>query len=267
MAGIKARWFKLNPAEFLADRNVERMSIEAFGLYSYLLMRSWLDGGIPADLDEIGRYSMLRGIDREHLARLWREVAPCWVPGTTPGTLVNPRQEREREAVAGIVEARTRAGRISAQRRTARASEPVGTPATTGNCDRQVSVTPTMLAAFERLAERYPNATKRDFAFQVWMTFCETGEISEAAIPEIEAGLQRWLESELWARDGGRYIPSLAQWLHQKRWLDRPIPSAEARRAAKPRASRDGCDPEAEWLPSWRDENGELLPEFRSEAK
>jgi hypothetical protein len=33
-------WFKLSPADFLADHAVERMTMEELGLHCYLLMRA-----------------------------------------------------------------------------------------------------------------------------------------------------------------------------------------------------------------------------------
>ena len=89
----KPTWFKMCPAEFLADRNVERMDISEFGLYAYLLMRAWIDGGIPASLQEMGRYSMLRDLSPAKLEKLWRGVKSCWTPADAPNILVNPRKK------------------------------------------------------------------------------------------------------------------------------------------------------------------------------
>jgi len=273
----KPTWFKLYPAEFLTDRNVERMDITEFGLYCYLLMRAWLDGGIPADLDEMARYSMLRGMPREVLERAWRTVSECWEPSANdPLTLVNPRQEIERAAVGDYWAAKSKAGQASAAKRK-RARNTCSTSVeqagnvcltgvehvfntqtkTTDNRPAQQNdvVTSRMKEEFDHLAERYPNATDVDFAFQVWMSYCDDGTITEENVHEVHEGLTRYLESDLWSRDGGRYIVSLAKWLHGKKWLDRPKPSAEARAEAKTKKrSSDGNDPNVEWVAPWRKE-------------
>jgi uncharacterized protein YdaU (DUF1376 family) len=280
----KPKWYKLNPAEFLADKNVERMSMEEFGLYNYLLMRGWLDGGIPASLDEIACYSMLRGITRRHLERLWEKVSPCWIPASDGQTLVNPRQEAERATVGEYSEAKSRAGKASAAKRLQCKPNTPATPVkhvldfcSTGPFNNQDTdnrptpqtedatgaVTPSLLAAFESLAEKYPNCTDKDFAFQIWMTYCDQRVITEANVAEVFDGLTRWLDSELWSREGGRYIQSFARWLHAKKWKDRPNPSPDAKAARRAtKRSRDGYDPNAEWIAPWKDEEGKILPEF-----
>jgi len=98
----KPRWFKLSPAEFLADRNVERMTIQEFGLYCYLLMRAWLDGGIPASLPEVGRYAMLRGLSRAKLEKLWQGVQSCWVPSPDP-SIWSIRDKKSSEKWSGSI--------------------------------------------------------------------------------------------------------------------------------------------------------------------
>lgn len=114
----KPSWFKLHPTDFLADRNVERMNIAEFGLYCYLLMRGWIDGGIPASLDELSRYAMLRDISLKRLSRLWEAVSPCWQESlNSPTKLVNPRQEMERVVVKSYWDGKERAGKASAAKR------------------------------------------------------------------------------------------------------------------------------------------------------
>ena len=37
---------------------------------------------------------------------------------------------------------------------------------------------------------------------------------------EIMEGLSAWKKRDEWNRDGGRYIPHAATWLHNRRWED-----------------------------------------------
>jgi len=115
------------------------------------------------------------------------------------------------------------------------------------------------LEAFEPWVAGYPNAVRVDTALQSWLSLIDLGEITEETLPEVFAGLQRWKESAKWAEDDGKWIPAPSVFLtgsdkHVGRlWKDHPPASAETkanRKSAK--RSRDGADPNAEWIPSWK---------------
>lgn len=55
----------------------------------------------------------------------------------------------------------------------------------------------------------------------------------EARAPEILAGLDRWIASDDWDREMGRYVCAPIVWLNQARWEAHPLP-AQGRRAADP---------------------------------
>jgi hypothetical protein len=99
---------------------------------------------------------------------------------------------------------------------------------------------------------RYPNATKVDFAFQTFLSLWSLGKITEPDLPKIDDGLNRYIESDLWSRENGRFIPAPANFLNGEKgpmWKDNPKPSEAAiaaRRGAK--RSSDGRDPYAEWV-------------------
>ena len=111
-------WLKLYPADLLVDGDIDRLSLEELGLLGYLLLRAWVDGGIPASLDELGRYARLRRMRPAKLARLWRGIEHCWTPH--PGNervLVNLRLEIARRLGEEHLKNKSRAGKISAARR------------------------------------------------------------------------------------------------------------------------------------------------------
>lgn len=66
---------------------------EEFGIYMRLLMVSWKDGHIPADLKLRARKV---SASPRRLAALWPAIETKWVSNGNGG-LVNPRQERERK--------------------------------------------------------------------------------------------------------------------------------------------------------------------------
>ena len=47
----------------------------------------------------------------------------------------------------------------------------------------------------------------------------------EAQVNDILAGLARWIASEQWVKDGGRFIAMSSTWLHQSRWVTIPEPA------------------------------------------
>jgi hypothetical protein len=73
--------------------------------------------------------------------------------------------------------------------------------------------------AFNPFWAKYPRKTGKDRAARLWLTMG-----LDAIADEVMAGLDRWLQSEEWVKENGRYIPSPAKWLAEKRWLDEPKP-------------------------------------------
>jgi len=117
-------------------------------------------------------------------------------------------------------------------------------------------VTPSLKAAFDRITEKYPHCKSYDDAYRMWMTYCEQGVVTEANVHQVEEGLQRWLDSDEWSRENGRYIPSFYKWLIERRWKDRPKPSteAEARRRGQKKSS-EGNDALAIFEPEWENKD------------
>lgn len=102
-------------------------------------------------------------------------------------------------------------------------------------------------ADFHRLSEQHPNRTKIDEACRLWISLVGKGEITAETVGEVFAGLDRWLASEEWAKEDGRFIPSLARWLDGRRWKDHPRP-LESEQQHPP-------------LPEWLGERGEGFPD------
>ena len=105
---------------------------------------------------------------------------------------------------------------------------------------------------FDRLCERYPGHVDLDHAMCTWMSLIDSAKLTGELLPEVAAGLDRWLASAQWADDDGKYIPKLSNWLSGskgRRWLEHPKPKPEETE-------------EPDWRPEWEDENGNLRPEF-----
>lgn len=54
----------------------------------------------------------------------------------------------------------------------------------------------------------------------------------DAIADQVLAGLDRWLASAEWAKDGGSYIPAPLVWLNQSRWEAEPEPAKRRQQTA-----------------------------------
>ena len=267
MARSKLLYYSLYPGDFDNDERVRGMDDAEVGLFIRALNHAWANSGLPSDLEELERVLPGRRTSAEFEKR-WRRVSKCFVPDTS-GRLINPRQEEEREVAREKSE--TAKENIRKRWEAIRAKQSGNTPVSVpnesgmpfGNTHRSdqirsdinplppsANVEPDsdLAEAFHRFIDRYPNRIEVDLSAQIWISLAGNGTISAAVIPEIESGLTRWIESDQWTRDDGRFVPSPAKWLRDKRWLDTPPVAAEvkiAKRSAK--RSSEGVDPNAEW--------------------
>lgn len=82
------RWF---PADADGDEKYASLNDEDLGFFHRLLNKSWINTGLPADLDELAG---LMHISRAQLNKRWKKVGRCW--NQDGERLFNPRQEVER---------------------------------------------------------------------------------------------------------------------------------------------------------------------------
>jgi hypothetical protein len=127
--GKKDPAFLLYATSWLQSDETNAMTLEQQGAYMRLLCFSWLHGTIPASHAEIRGLLGLHA-DEAGFARLWAGPLPrCWVPiPGTPGRLVNPRQEHERNERAARAEEMRRRGAAGGQQtaKQNRSREPAG---------------------------------------------------------------------------------------------------------------------------------------------
>jgi len=102
---------------------------------------------------------------------------------------------------------------------------------------------------FDWLKEHHPLAIHVDKAFRAWQTWVDAGVISKEKLPAIRAGLQRYLDSDLWARG---FKASFDKFIADKMWEDEPPPSSEAvERQRGARHSASGSNPDVLWDKTW----------------
>ena len=71
--------------------------------------------------------------------------------------------------------------------------------------------------AFESFWAMYPKKEAKELARSVWHRLWRRGVIRVAALVEA---LRRFVATDSWQREHGRYVPQLANWLRGQRWLD-----------------------------------------------
>ena len=103
-----------------ANRKVQRMTYVERGLYRELLDECWAEGFIPDDLDALAE---ICGCPKHVMEKSWPRVRACFVEAS-PGTLINPRMDRERtekdterasKAIAGARGGRSKASSAKAE--------------------------------------------------------------------------------------------------------------------------------------------------------
>lgn len=90
------------------------------------------------------------------------------------------------------------------------------------NKERQIAPdTQSASEAFKRFWEAYHPRRRINFT-QAW-TVWQDGDL-DAKIEDVMAGLDKWIKSQDWFNNDGRWIPTPDKWLDQKRWQDHPAP-------------------------------------------
>ena len=113
MAIQKPEWFKVDPAKFLSDGQVEAMSTLELGACFRLLCRQWLDGFIPDDLRLLARLCRL---DDAAMGEAWATLS-LFFPTMEPGKRANRFMWIEREKVVTELERRSDEGTRAARKR------------------------------------------------------------------------------------------------------------------------------------------------------
>jgi hypothetical protein len=107
------RWF---PADAEGDDFYASLTDAEGWTYHRLLNRSWLNEGIPSDLDELAK---VLGKTRAYIDRVWPKLRKRWVASPNNSEkLVNPRQEEERTHAQSKSERATESIRTRYERRT-----------------------------------------------------------------------------------------------------------------------------------------------------
>ena len=76
--------------------------------------------------------------------------------------------------------------------------------------------------SFEAFFSAYPRQSYEDEARVAWAS------LDPDDLPTVLASLERWKGSENWVQEGGRFIPTAANWLRHGLWRDTPMAARPA---------------------------------------
>ena len=77
---------------------------------------------------------------------------------------------------------------------------------------------------FEKAWELYPKKEAKGLARAAWLNLKRIGQLP--LLSEVQNSIQRFIATESWKRDQGRFIPQMSNWLRGQRWLDPLSPPA-----------------------------------------
>lgn len=112
LAVTKAPAFQFYAADFLADFNVQMMTLEQVGAYIKLLCHAWTEGGLPNDQKRLAR---LVGCTPNRFKKIWEGVSPCWQE--RDGKLIQKRMEEVRDGLNEHRAKQAQRGRAGAKAR------------------------------------------------------------------------------------------------------------------------------------------------------
>ncbi len=240
------RWFA---ADAETDDVYAGMTNAEVGFYHRCLNRSWINGGIPADLDILRRSFRLTVAE---FNRVWPAVSKRFEAALgNPNRLVDPHQEREREHAMSKSLANQRMGNANAKRtRTERDAngsqralardfrlQTTEEEQEKSACAPQtgyLNVAPMRRAPpasklnghgaewSAALYARHPK--KKDEALVGGALFRVMEEAADppALFAEIDRVHRLWCATFDWSEKNGRFAPVLAAWLMDHGWTKEP---------------------------------------------
>lgn len=203
-------WMPLYVYEFVADRNVQAMTLDELGAYLRLILMQWANGSVPKDLQSLAR---LLHCDLETMERFWVALGPCYRDHPTlPGEMIQERVEKERTKAMGRLSVSSRGGKQAQARRRAQRVEPgLEVPADVAEV---VKGPAPVLAHWEAFKAAYP-AHRLDEEVS-----CRAMLSREDEAADIVAGLRVAVASKEWAEEEGKFVPRASRFITDGMYKD-----------------------------------------------
>jgi uncharacterized protein YdaU (DUF1376 family) len=220
--------FQFYASDFLVD--TIDLSNEELGAYVRLLCHQWVNGSLPAQLELILRcaHAVLPAFEA-----VWTSIQGKFTVGQD-GRLRNPRMEEVRQNMVRFHESKVLAGKsrwISREQSlsAAKAEHEQSTLTSSSSSEekkhpsipskrgwRTASLSASQEAAFEMFWEVFPRKAAKALAQKAFAKLDPDADLLGRMVKAVE----RQKQTEQWQKNGGRFIPHPATWLHQQRWQD-----------------------------------------------
>ena len=226
------RWFV---ADAETDERYAAMTDQELGFYHRLLNRSWVNGGLPENLDDL---AATMKVARTYLDELWPRVGKCFK--NIDGRLFNSRQEEERAYASSKSARSAHAARMkyastadALRPHSARSADGVPRAYDSGSSSLEGGLGETerdaICAAAERMYALHPK--KRNMVLVPGAL--ESAVLSGTPLSEIESCHAAWCSTSAWNETSGRFAPKLDEWIADRgftKWPEgqEPKPKAEA---------------------------------------
>lgn len=234
--------FQFYPADYLADANVQMMSLEDEGAYIRLLCYCWREGSIPDD-DEA-----LKKLTKGGSTNLRRVVQECFVPDpSNPGRLIHKRLDeerrkqldwREKSRQGGVKSGSSRrsvlkGGSTTVEAERLKGGSRVVEPKANSSSSSSSSYNPLVrppngsvskkafsetIGAFERFWQAYPKRYNRMDAEHAFFEVHGPDHIQD-----MLQAIDWQKHSDEWRKNDGQFIPQPGNWLRDHRWEDVPV--------------------------------------------
>jgi hypothetical protein len=195
----------------------------------------FIDGPVPDNLTIILRRTGLEA-HREQMVEAWPSVRKLLVPFSEDSSkLTYPPIQRAIDEARGLVHdiaAGAKRGGLKTQAKRRAALKAASTPCSADvdmrlrkhgeHVAETLDLTTTLAECFDRIAARYPYKYADQLAKQEFQNAVGRGDITTATILEVEEGLERYLASDTWHQEEGRYIPKLSNFIQERRWRENP---------------------------------------------
>jgi uncharacterized phage protein (TIGR02220 family) len=120
---MKSPAFQLYAADFYMD--TVSWSATEVGAYFRLLMHEWVNGPLPDNNAQLAR---IAGVDHKTMGKFWMQSVGKKFVQNAEGTWENSRLEKTREDQRKYVESLSEAGKIGAEKRWKKDSDPISDP-------------------------------------------------------------------------------------------------------------------------------------------
>lgn len=246
----KLPYYKMYPSDADTDENFRLMSLEQRGAFWTLLNHSWLNDGIPADLEDIRN---LLQTTPENFAQIWPRLAKCFAK--SGNRLRNSRQENERKSAESKSAKSSNSANMRYERsanaplrasdseyeykelkaleqekpkvhlsprqnfsppletKTERTSEQVWADAGFEDFED-------FTGWFEDLYRKHPTRGAPGIAKQGLMDAVLTGKLRRS---DFDAVYAAYCACRAWQEDRGKFIPALSRFVTDKGWLYPPV--------------------------------------------